>query len=80
MIDDGRTIAHMDFDGMPWLQRRKRSQKNKDQPSEWDKLDLSRKERRAMIFGGILAILPWAFLYAALFFLAMLFLDFVWLR
>ena len=95
-IDDGRTIAPMNVEGMPWHDRgvankrpskentadkatRRKADKEK-KSADWQALQLSTKERRAMIWGGILAILPWALLYAGLFFLAMLFIDYVWLR
>ena len=47
--DDGRTIADMNVDGMPWyVQKRERPAASESEP-----LELSRKEKWAMM-GGIL--------------------------
>ena len=47
--DDGRTIADMNVDGMPWyVQKRERPVASESEP-----LELSRKEKWAMM-GGIL--------------------------
>lgn len=78
--DDGRTVANMDIDGMPGhIPQRKRHKQTKAQ-QEWAKIKLTRKERRAMFWGALLAILPWVLLYGGLFFLLLLLLDLFWLR
>ena len=47
--DDGRTVANMNVEGMPWyVQKRERPQGTESEP-----LELSRKEKFAM-WGGIL--------------------------
>ena len=49
--DDGRTIAKMDVDGMPWyLERARRDQDPDKQP-----LELSKAERWAMLKGVLAA-------------------------
>ena len=51
--DDGRTIAKMDVDGMPWyLERARRNQDPDKQP-----IELSKAERWAML-KGVLAASP----------------------
>ena len=48
--DDGRTIANMDIEGMP--NRIKKSQKRKSQ------YDVSKEEKRHLIFAAYKAMLP----------------------
>lgn len=48
--DDGRTIANMDIEGMP--NRIKKSQKRKSQ------YDISKEEKRHLIFAAYKAMLP----------------------
>lgn len=48
--DDGRTIANMDIEGMP--NRIKKSQKRKSQ------YDVSKEEKRHLIFAAYRAMLP----------------------
>lgn len=51
--DDGRTIANMNVDGLPWYQP------NLDKNKKVSKEDKpSRKERKAMYRAGYLAYLP----------------------
>ena len=50
-IDDGRTIAPMDIDGMPKRFTFKRNKKNKSD-------DITKKEKREMIFAAYKAALP----------------------
>ncbi len=50
-VDDGRTIANMNVDGMPWYNPSKDAGGNR---SAQDFSDLTKKEKRAMM-GGILA-------------------------
>lgn len=52
--DDGRTVADMNVEGMPWY-RSKKARKNGKEVSQ---LDLSRKERRAVVWAGVKAVLP----------------------
>ena len=45
--DDGRTIANMNVDGMPWYLE------NREKQPEQEKIELTKEEGRAMM-GGIL--------------------------
>lgn len=51
-IDDGRTIAPMDIDGMP---KRFFNKKEKNRKKEYD---VTKKEKRALIFAAYKAFLP----------------------
>lgn len=53
-IDNGETIANMNVEGMPWYKSEKEQKKRKELMS----LNISRHERRAMIWGAFLAYLP----------------------
>lgn len=68
--DDGRTIADMNIEGMPWYQPRSDKKVDpEDKPN--------RKERKAMIRGAFLAALP-AFLTFLFGFVAVFLLLFMW--
>lgn len=73
--DDGRTIAPMNVEGMPWFVKNE----HRDARAKINSLNVSRKERLAMIKGALTVILPLAFAFIALFFLAFLFIKYVWL-
>lgn len=73
-IDDGRTIANMNVEGMKWYV----PEKYKRAKSELAGLNITKAERRAMIKGALLAILPIVFVYIAVFFLIFLIIHF-WL-
>ncbi len=70
--DDGRTIANMNVEGMPWYEpeevRKNRESLKAEKPT--------RKEKRAMIRGAFAATLP--FLFAILISVSIAFLV-VWL-
>lgn len=71
--DDGRTIAEMNVDGMPWYNPKadKRSKNDEDKPT--------RKELRAMVRAGYLAYLP-RVLATLLGFGVCVFLAYLWLN
>lgn len=75
--DDGRVIANMNVDGMPWytgdVRRKKRS-------SESDMSDLTKSETRAIVAGAMKAglLVSGVFLLGALIFI--LFCVFVWFK
>jgi len=52
--DHGETIANMNVDGLPWYQ----SEKSMAKKSKLVSLNLSKQERRAMIWGAYKAYLP----------------------
>ena len=65
--DDGRVIASMNVDGMPWYQRSQRFERNKrEQASDFS--DLTKEESREIVKGAMKA----ALLIAGVFILAML--------
>ena len=86
--DDGRTIANMNVDGMPWYQPSARQQRlrtddgpEKDGSAKREEpLELTKEESRAMYWGMIKAalLICGIFILAALLFI--LFCLFVWLK
>ncbi|MCF7924878.1 MAG: hypothetical protein K9L64_07240 [Candidatus Izimaplasma sp.] len=54
IIDDGRTIAEMNVKGFRWYQSKETISKK----AKIKALDLTPRERRAMIIGSYLAYLP----------------------
>ncbi|MBR2970949.1 MAG: hypothetical protein IKC48_04050 [Clostridia bacterium] len=74
--DDGRTIANMNVEGMPWYEPNKEEKDKKKQQME--DLRITRKERRAMIWGAYLAYLPMLLVMLAGFGIAVL-LIMLWL-
>ena len=52
--DDNRTIANMNVEGMPWYQSEKDVQKRK----AINDLQITRKEKWAMLWGAFIAFLP----------------------
>lgn len=65
--DDGRVIASMNVDGMPWYQRSQRFDRNRrEQASDFS--DLTKEENREIVKGAMKAGL----LIAGVFILAML--------
>ena len=75
--DDGRVIANMNVDGMPWYMAEERRRKRQSE-SNFD--DLSKKETRALVFGAMKAglLITGVFMIGALIFI--LFCVFVWFR
>ena len=62
-IDDGRTIADMNVEGLKWHV----PEKQKRAKNELTELKITKAERRAMIKGALLAILPIALAYIGIF-------------
>jgi uncharacterized membrane protein YdbT with pleckstrin-like domain len=76
IVDDGRTIADMNVDGMPWY----KSEKMIKSKQKLLDLNLTKKERRAMIFGALFAYLPiYLIIVGAFTVVYLLFLLFAWL-
>lgn len=75
-VDDGRTVANMNVEGMPWYAPT--AQKNKAGGKESEPLTLSRKEKTAMMKGVMAAALLVALVFVAVFALFILFCVFVW--
>ena len=76
--DDGRVIASMNVEGMPWyVEDHKRKQERRKNN---DFNDLSKEETRAIIWGTVKAglLIAGVFLVAALIFI--LFCIYIWFR
>ena len=74
--DDGRVVAKMNVDGMPWYMRAER----KKVSEENDLSDLTKSETRAIIWGSLKAALLIGGIFVAAFALFILFCVFVWFR
>ncbi len=75
--DDGRTVANMNVEGMRWYDPAKEEKAEKKRKVK--ELKVSRKERRAMIWGAYLAYLP-MFLCILLSFTIVMLLLWLWMR
>lgn len=71
--DDGRTLANMELPGTPWQAPPKEEKRSAP-------LDLTAKERRALMKAAVLLACKLGFLVLGAFFLLLLFLRFTWLR
>lgn len=81
--DDGRVIANMNVDGMPWSMRDVMSRRKKSDEklqSSQDFSDLTKEETRELVKGAIKAglLIGGVFLVGA--FLFILFCLFIWFR
>jgi len=74
--DDGRVIANMNVDGMPWYME----SAAKKQGSDADLSDLSREETKELVKGAIKAGLLIGGIFILACFLFILFCIFVWFR
>ena len=70
--DDGRTIADMNVDGMPWYAP------NRGDPESTEKVELTREEQRWMIGGALKAALLVGGIFGIVYFLFLLFCTKVW--
>jgi hypothetical protein len=75
-IDDGRTIANMNVDGMPWYIDEAKRKKTESEPP----MQLSRKERRAMLTGIMAAVLLVGLVFAVAILLFILFCIHIWFQ
>lgn len=80
--DDGRAVANMDFEGTHWSRQRYAGTPSRytEHKKQFIELNLTRKERRAMIFGALSAVFPIAAAFLILYFLAFLLVDLIWLH
>ena len=80
--DDGRVIARMDVDGMPWYDGRSPSTPEQPEQStdggEREPVKLTKEESRAYAAGALKAALLVALVFAGVFFLFILFCAEVW--
>ena len=75
--DDGRVIASMNVDGMPWYQRGERFDRNKrEQASDFS--DLTKEETREIVKGALKASLIIAGIFILAMLLFILFCLYVW--
>ena len=76
--DDGRVIANMNVDGMPWYVEDAR--KHREKLRENDFSDLTKRETWEIIKGTVKAGLLVGSVYFVVFLLFILFCVFVWFR
>ena len=74
--DDGRVVAKMNVDGMPWYMR----DRQQDGPENSDLSDLTKDETREIIKGTVKAALLVGSVFFVVFLLFILFCVFVWFR
>ncbi len=71
-IDDGRTIANMNVEGMPWYNPSKRNEGEAYKPSKGESVYI--------LFGILKAAMLIALIFAIGFLAFILFTDYIWLR
>lgn len=71
--DDGRTLADMNVEGMPWY-------RPKQETDASEKVHLTAQESRWAMWGALKAALLVAAIFAGVFALFILFCDNIWLR
>ncbi len=76
--DDGRTIANMNVDGMPWYDSRL-DQASDDTP-DGEHYQMTREEQRMYTWAAIKSGLLVVLVFAVVFGLFIAFCDFVWFR
>ncbi len=74
--DDGRTIANMNVDGMPWYHRSQADRPEASAPRE----PMTKEEQRMYTWAAIKAGLLIVLVFAIVFGLFIAFCDFVWFR
>ena len=76
--DDGRVIANMNVDGMPWYQRSERQTRGMSAGSSNSFQDLTKEETREIIKGSLKASLLIAGVFILAMFLFILFCLYIW--
>jgi hypothetical protein len=76
--DDGRTIANMNVDGMPWYDSRLNQEQNEVPGGEH--YQMTKEEQRMYTWAAIKSGLLVALVFAVVFGLFLAFCDFVWFR
>ncbi|NLV48295.1 MAG: hypothetical protein GXY22_06530 [Clostridiaceae bacterium] len=88
-VDDGRTIADMDVDGMPWMSKpagldlRRRKKRVTEQPEEqrdYFESPLTQRETRRIMASSVIAALIIGLVFIVIIGLFILFAVKVWLR
>ncbi len=75
--DDGRTIANMNVDGMPWYAKRPAPQENGDAPTA---IDSNSSGNLAVIWGVLKAALLITAVFALGYLLFILFCTLIWFK
>lgn len=75
--DDGRQIADMNVDGMPWYVRKSSSSSSSDSQSD-EPVELTREERRSLYGGVLKAVLLVAAAFIGVYFLVVFLLTRIW--
>ena len=76
--DDGRTIANMNVDGMPWYDSR--LEQGQEETPGGEHYQMTREEQRMYTWAAIKSGLLVALVFAVVFGLFIAFCDFVWFR
>lgn len=82
-IDDGRTIADMNLEGMPWynpVTAKRAGEEALTDEARSELASLNGRETAAMIKGVMAAALLVGVIFIVVFFLFILFCKYVWLR
>ena len=77
--DDGRVIADMNVEGMPWYQKN-RADCQPDAGGKNNPVSLSHKEKRALVRGVLGASFTVGIIYFGVFALFILFCIYVWFK
>ncbi len=77
--DDGRTIANMDVPGMPWHGNKSQQATEEIQRSAVEELGLTKEEKRAVLKGVLMAVLPIGAIFGVAYVGILLFIQYVWL-
>ena len=75
-VDDGRVIANMDVDGMPW--HMEKSPDAVDMPEGYEPYQMTKEEGRTYIWAAIKAGLLIVMVFGLIYFFFILFMDKVW--
>ena len=73
--DDGRVIANMNVEGMPWYKKDRDDSQPKKEP-----LELTKEEKKAVTLGMMKAMYLVVGIFIAVYFIFLLFCVFVWLK
>lgn len=76
--DDGRTIANMNVDGMPWYDSR--LDQGQEETAGGEHYQMTKEEQRMYTWAAIKSGLLVALVFAVVFGLFIAFCDFVWFR
>ncbi|MGI6167557.1 MAG: hypothetical protein ACOYIA_05420 [Eubacteriales bacterium] len=79
-FDDGRTIADMNVDGMPWYTGKRKAEEPGSGGDGSERINLTKKEGRAFLRGVVLAALLAGGVYFIVFAAFILFCIYVWFR